>query len=53
MDVISQYQQIIIHGAENKGECIILAVRNIKLVIKKLRKTNMQIVAIHRTVIAP
>ena len=32
MDVICQYQQIIIHGAGNKGECVILVVRNIQLV---------------------
>ena len=32
MDVICQYQQIIIQGAGNKGECVILVVRNIQLV---------------------
>ena len=55
MDVICQYQQIIIHGAANKGECVILVVRNIQLVyiiIKVVRKTKMQMVATKRRVIA-
>ena len=41
MDVICQYQQIIIYGAVNKGECVILVVKNIQLVymaIKVVRK---------------
>ena len=56
MDVICQYQQIIIYGAVNKGECVILVVKNIQLVymvIKVVRKTKMQMVATHRRVIAP
>ena len=55
MDVICQYQQIIIHGAAKKGECVILKVRDIQLVymfIKAVRKTKMQIVATHRRVLA-
>ena len=53
MDVMCQYQQIIIHGAANKGECVILVVRNIQLVymvIKVVRKTKMQRVATHRSI---
>ena len=56
MVAIYQYQQIITHGAANKGECVILVVRNIQLVymfIKVVRKTKMQMVATHRRVIAP
>ena len=55
MDVICQYQQIIIHGAAKKGECVILVVRKIQLVymaIEVVRKTNMQMLATHRGVIA-
>ena len=55
MDVVCQYEQIIIHGAANKGECVILVVGNIQLVymvIKVVRKTKMQLAATHRRVIA-
>ena len=51
MDVICQYQQIIIHGAANKGECVILAVKNIQLVymaIKVVGKTKMHLVTTDR-----
>ena len=40
-----------IHGAANKGECVILVVRNIQLVfmaIKVVRKTKLQLVATHK-----
>ena len=43
MDVTSQYQQIIIHRAANKGESLILVLRNIRLVcmvIKVVRKKD-------------
>ena len=43
MDVTSQYQQIIIHRAANKGESLILVVRKIQLVcmvIKVVRKKD-------------
>ena len=55
MDVICQYQKIIIYGAVNKGECVILVVKNIQLVymaIKIVRKKKMHLVATHRRVIA-
>ena len=43
MNVLCQYQQIIIHGAPNKRQYVILVVRNIELVymvIKVVRKTK-------------
>ena len=55
MDVICQYQQMIIYGAVNKGQCVILVVKNIQLVymaIKIVRKKKMHLVATHRRVIA-
>ena len=54
MNVTCQYQQITIHGAENKGECLIPMVRNIQLaymVVKVVRKAKIQMVATHRRVI--
>ena len=51
MDIICQYQQIIIHGAANKGECVILAVKNIQLIymaIKVVGKTKMHLVTTDR-----
>ena len=54
MNVTCQYQQITIHGAENKVECVIPVMRNMKLaymVVKVVRKAKMQMAATHRRVI--
>ena len=43
-----------IHGAADKGECVILVLRNIQLVymaIKLVRKTKSQLVETHKKVI--